>query len=102
MTTTSLLDHLQEQGYDPEGLILGADIYDLTASGTGTVRLCLHPDDEYRAEVHFLDRYLVEEWSVSLSPGTPDAIILATLEAAEWQLAGRRGGPVTPAQAARA
>jgi hypothetical protein len=41
---------------------------------------------------------MVCEWQVTLSPGTPTPVILAAIEAAEWQLAAKRGGPVTPAQ----
>lgn len=105
-TITSLLDHLQEQGYDPQEAtdgdrwVYGGEWFDLTASGIGTVRVCLYPRDGHRAEVHYFDGGMICEWTVRLSPGTPDAVILATIEAAEWQLADRRGGPVTPAQKA--
>jgi len=100
--TTSLIDHLQEQGYEPEmhDDLYGASVwYDLTVSGTGTVRVCTHPDDGDSADVYTFDRHLALEWSAKFSPGTPDAAIIATVEAAEWQLAAKRGGPVTPAQA---
>ena len=47
--TTSLLDHLQEQGYEPVG---AGDWYDLTVSGTGTVRVFI---DRHRCRVYLLD-----------------------------------------------
>lgn len=98
----SLIDHLQEQGYEPQeddGGEYRTDRYDLTVSGTGTVRVCIHPGDENSAVVHLFDQYMVEDWSASLTPGTPDAVIIVIIEAAEWELAAKRGGPVTPAQA---
>lgn len=102
--TASLLEHLQEQGYEPqEGRTCdNGDCYDLIASGIGTVRAVTYPDDEDSAAVHLFDRYMALEWSATFTPGTPDAAIIAVLQAAEWQLADKRGGPVTPAQAANA
>lgn len=97
--TANLMDHLQEQGYEPqETASAEGEWFDLTVSGIGTVRVCLYPSDGYRADVYAFDAYMVSEWQASLSPGTPDAAILAVIEAAEWQLAAKRGGPVTPAQ----
>lgn len=99
-TTANLMDHLQEQGYEPQDDAAdGGDWYDLIVSGTGSVRVCLYPDDGHRADVYTFDRYMACLWQANLSPGTPDAAILAVIEAAEWQLAAKRGGPVTPAQA---
>lgn len=101
--TVNLLDHLQEQGYEPrdpyghEG-----DWCDLVVSGTGTVRVGIYPHDGHRVDVYAFDKRLNCEWQVNLSPGTPDAVVLAVIEAAEWWLADRRGGPVTPGQAAKA
>lgn len=102
--TASLLDHLQEQGYDPEGAPSWKDgdrydVYELVASGIGTVRVCIYPDDCYRADVYVFDQYMTLVWDARLSPGAPDSAILGVIEAAEWQLAAKRGGPVTPAQA---
>ena len=91
--TANLLDHLQEQGYEPQDS--GDEWFDLIASGIGSVRVVLS-DDIY---VYAFDGYMASEWEARFTPGTPDAVILATLEAAEWQLADKRGGPVTPAQA---
>ena len=96
--TANLLDHLQEQGYEPL-ISTDGDWYDLVVSGTGSIRAVLHPRDGDRAEIIFFDAHRICEWTASLSPGTPDAAIIAVLEAAEWQLAAKRGGPVTPAQA---
>lgn len=102
-TTANLLDHLQEQGYEPQesadyhGQIV--DCYDLIASGTGSVRVCIYPDDGGAAEVYAFDGYMAEEWHAKFCPNAPDAAVLAVIEAAEWQLADKRGGPVTPAQA---
>jgi hypothetical protein len=93
-TTANLLDHLQEAGYDPEGGLW----FTLIVSGTGSVRVILYPDDG-RAEVYMFDGFMVCEWQVTLSPGTPTPVILAAIEAAEDELAAKRGGPVTPAQA---
>lgn len=98
--TANLLDHLQEQGYDPqEPFGHDGDWYDLAVSGIGTVRACLSYPDEGYADVYAFDAGMACEWEVHLSPGTPDAVVIAILEAAEWQLAAKRGGPVTPAQA---
>lgn len=96
----NLLDHLQEQGYEPQGqyALHKGDFFDLTVSGTGTIRVVLYLNDGPRAEVCAFDKFMVCEWQVTLSPGTPDAVTLAAIEAAEQQLAAKRGGPVTPAQ----
>jgi hypothetical protein len=105
-TATTLLDHLQEQGYEPIETLgnLGQryDQFDLIVSGTGTVRVRVYPDDEYSADISLLDRYTALEWSATFTPGTPDPAVIAVAEAAEWQLADKRGGPVTPAQEAAA
>ena len=94
--STSLLDHLQERGYEPqEPFGHDGDWYDLVASGTGTVRFCEYPDDGYSARIVAFDASMACEWDVRTSPGTPAAVILAVLVAAEGELAARRGGPVT-------
>jgi hypothetical protein len=101
---TDLIDHLMDAGYEPDeqytpdGQPTGADVYDLIASGIGSVRLIA--GDDY--EIHAFDGFMVCNWTVKLSRSTPDPVIIATLEAAEWELAELRGGPVTPAQAATA
>lgn len=95
-TTTNLLDHLQEAGYDPEDQS-GPIWFTLVVSGTGSVRVILYPDDG-RAGVYMFDEFMACEWQVTLSPGTGTPVILATIEAAEDELAAKRGGPVTPAQ----
>lgn len=102
--TATLIDHLIEQGYEPQeanGAFQRAngDWYDLIVSGIGTVRLVHFFDDGPRADVYVFDGGMVCEWDAKFSPGTPDAAIVAVIEAAEWQLAAKRGGPVTPAQA---
>ena len=102
----TLLDHLQEAGYDPNDAATGdwyrGDWYDLTIPGTGTVRVCVYPRDNNRVEVYYLDPAGISQWEAKLSHATPDPVVLATIEAAEWQLAYACGGPVTPAQAERA
>lgn len=101
--TANLLDHLQEQGYDPQDTTSAeGEWFDLTVSGTGTVRVCLYPDDGYSARIVAFDATMACEWDVRTSPGTPGAVIIAAVEAAELLLAAKRGGPVTPAQAERA
>lgn len=98
-----VMDHLQEQGYEPQdGGADGGGWYDLIVSGIGSVRVCLYPDDGYRADVYVFDGGMALEWDAKFSPGTPDAAIIGVVEAAEWQLAASRGGPVTPAQEAKA
>jgi hypothetical protein len=92
LTATSILDHLMDAGYEPEDT---EDWYLLTASGIGSVRVVINECD---LEVHAFDRYMGCTWSVRLS-NAPAAVEIATIEAAEWQLASLRGGPVTPAQA---
>jgi hypothetical protein len=102
----SLIDHLQEQGYEPNFDHVDGhgrqDWYDLVVSGYGTIRTVISPDDGWSAEVHVFDEHMANEWSARFTPGTPDTAIIGVLEAAEWQLADRRGGPVTPAQASSA
>ena len=94
--STSLLDHLQERGYEPqEPFGHDGDWYDLVASGTGTVRFCEYPGGGYSARIVAFDASMACEWDVRTSPGTPAAVILAVLVAAEGELAARRGGPVT-------
>ena len=112
MSTANLRGHLREQGYeqDPDTRSAGRDrceVYDLVASGTGTVRVSVYPDhrpghDRAGVVVGFYDDGMELQWSAALSPAAPDAVAVAVAEAAEWQLAGRRGGPVTPAQVASA
>jgi hypothetical protein len=93
-----LLDHLQSQGYEPQDTE-GRDLWaDLVVSGTGTLRVIVHPDDGHSVDVYMFSAAMATEWGAHLSPGTPDLVILALIEAAEWQLAGKRGGPVTPKQ----
>jgi hypothetical protein len=94
--TTTLLDHLQEQGYEPQE---DGDWFDLIASGIGSIRVGL---DDGTVDIYAFDGYMACEWQVSLSAGTPESVIIRTVEAAEWWLAGKRHGPVTPAQAATA
>jgi hypothetical protein len=97
--TANLMDHLQEQGYDPQDDASDSgDWYDLVVSGVGSVRVCIYPDDGYGTNVYAFDCYMALRWDAKFSPGSPDAAILATVEAAEWELAAKRGGPVTPAQ----
>jgi hypothetical protein len=100
-TVKNLLDHLQEQGYmpddDPDHY---GDCYDLVVSGIGSVRACIYPTDGGATEVYAFDRYVTENWHARFSPNAPGSAIIAALEAAEWQLADKRGGPVTPAQEA--
>ena len=98
--TANLMDHLQEQGYEPQDTTSAeGEWFDLIVSGIGTSRVCIYPDDDYSANVYAFDRYMCTEWEARFTPGTPDAVIIATIEAAEWKLAAKRGGPVTPAQA---
>jgi hypothetical protein len=101
--TPNLIDHLREQGYEPQEFHFHGDCdqYDLAVSGIGMVSVCLFPQDGHRAEVHLFDAYMHELWTANLSSGTPDAVIIAVADAAAWQLAVMRGGPVTPAQGAR-
>ena len=90
----NLLDHLQEQGYEPADF--SDEWYDLVVSGVGSVRVVVS-DDIY---VYAFDKFMVCEWQVHLSSGASDAVIVAVLQAAEDDLAAKRGGPVTPAQQA--
>lgn len=105
-TTASLMDHLQEQGYEPQDPATYHDqlveCYDLIVSGIGSVRVCTYPDDDYSTEVYVFDGHMCEEWEARFTPGAPDAAVIAVIEAAEWELAAKRGGPVTPAQASTA
>jgi hypothetical protein len=97
----TVLDHLQEQGYTPEDDSPGRSLWaDLTASGTGTVHVIVEPEDAWSVAVIFFDMFMACEWRAKFDPNVPDAVIIATIEAAEWQLADRRGGLVTPAQEA--
>ena len=93
--TANLLDHLQEQGYDPQELEGRGDMFQLVVSGIGSITVEVYDGE---VAVYAFDQYRACDWEVALSSSTPDAVIIATLEAAEWQLAAKRGGPVTPAQ----
>ena len=95
--TASLLEHLQEQGYDPDP---DGAWFDLTVTGTGSVRVNLDGYQGDDVRVYGFDRYMACEWQVTFSDGTPNAVILAVITAAEDELAAKRGGPVTPAQVA--
>jgi hypothetical protein len=98
-TAPSLLDHLMNAGYEPDDDAPGSTLWaDLVVSGIGTVRCIIDGPD---TNVHAFDQFMVEDWSARFT-GAPDAAVIATLETAEWELAARRGGPVTPAQAATA
>jgi hypothetical protein len=98
----NLLDHLQEQGYTPQDTFgtfgIDDEWYELTVPDVGTVRLCVYPDDCYRAEMFVFDPNMICEWDVKHSPSAPDAVIIAGLRAAEQILADRYGHPVTPEQ----
>jgi hypothetical protein len=97
---TDLIDHLMDAGYDPDedditSMSLTAN---LVVSGIGSVRVIRTPGE---TEVHAFDQYMNCRWSARFA-SAPDTIVIAALEAAEWELAALRGGPVTPAQAATA
>lgn len=93
-TIESLLDHLQEAGYEPADS--SDEWYDLIVSGIGSVRVVVSEG----VYVYAFDKHMVNEWQLHLSLGTPDAVICAVLQSAEDDLAAKRGGPVTPAQVA--
>jgi hypothetical protein len=92
---TDLLDHLMTEGYEPddnaESHTLAAD---LVVSGIGTIRVIRA---EGETTVHAFDRYMVNRWTARFQ-GAPDSIVIAALESAELELAGLRGGPITPSQ----
>jgi hypothetical protein len=96
---TDLIDHLMDAGYEPDDSTTGQTMAaDLIVSGIGSVR-CIRTCGE--AEVHAFDQYMNCRWSARFA-SAPDTIVIGALEAAEWELAALRGGPVTPAQAASA
>jgi hypothetical protein len=88
----NLLDHLQEQGYEPrdEKDPHGGNWFDLISPAVGAVRVVLYPADGYRAEVYLFDAHMVCEWDAKFSPGTPDAAITAVAELAEERVRARR------------
>lgn len=92
----NLLDHLQDQGYEPQDGTGRTLVADLAVSGVGTVRATISPDDD--SHIYAFDASMTLVWSARFTLSTPDTVIVAALEAAEWELADRRGGPVTPAQ----
>lgn len=97
MTTTtpdmSLLETLQDRFYDPQDTAgRYGEWFDFTASGTGTVRVVIFPDDDFSVQIYKFDRHMAEQWGVRFTPGTPDAVIIAALDAAETQLAAEHGG----------
>jgi hypothetical protein len=47
------------------------------------VRVVIYPDDGPRVDIHSFDRHGVCAWSVHFSPGTPEAVVLAAIDAAE-------------------
>jgi hypothetical protein len=94
---TDLLDHLMTAGYEPEeDSAPGEDWYILTASGVGSIRVIR---TEGRTTIHAFTGHMANRWSAHLD-SAPASIVIATLEAAEWELAGLRGGPITSAQMA--
>lgn len=94
-TDISLLETLQGRGYEPQDdPRTPGESFDLIASGIGSVRVVIFPRDAGRVDIHKLNGYTCEEWTVRFCPNTPDAVIIATLDAAEAQLAAQRGGPV--------
>jgi hypothetical protein len=100
MTAPSLLDHLLAQGYqmDLQASRQASRVakLDLVVSGIGTVRVSAYPSGN--RQVSLYDAGMGRLWTARFTGGTPDAVIIAAAEAAEWELAHKRGGPVTPAQ----
>ena len=95
MTSTALLARLTSRGYIPvsHGLTgYPEDWHDLDGPA-GSIRVVTHPGDRERAGVYGLGPRpggpLVFE--VRLSGGTPEAVTVAMLNAAEAWLAGRCG-----------
>jgi hypothetical protein len=99
-----MYETLEARGYEPTGdaldspLGITSEMFDLVVSGTGTLRVVIYPRDAYRTELHAFDCYMVNRYSAVFSPGTPDAIVIGALDAAEDELAAVRGGPVTSRQ----
>lgn len=95
MTNSNLLAVLQSRGYEPQfGYDTSADIFDLTASGIGTIRVMVFASDGGRVELHRFNRRMAGMWDAQFSNSTPDAVIIAAIDAAESQLTAERGGPV--------
>lgn len=94
-STANLMDHLQEQGYDPDTHSTHSWLTaELVVSGIGTVRVIINDGS---VEIFVFDSFMACEWDATLS-NAPDAAIIAVIETAERQLADKRDGPVTPAQ----
>jgi hypothetical protein len=82
----NLMDLIRSQGFTPEE-------HDATQyaeewfvrpvqGGTQNVRIVVYPNDGHRAEIHYLDRHYVAEWSAAFAGGTPHSVIRATIRAA--------------------
>jgi hypothetical protein len=99
-----LIDHLREQGFEPQESSFNGncDQFDLVVPGVGAVSVCLYMGYDFkRPVVHLFDANKFELWVVNLSAEVPDAVVIAVVDAAAWELSAMRGGPVTPAQTAQ-
>jgi hypothetical protein len=95
MTTTirtPLVDHMATNDYQlrdarslPRGFENGqaTDVFDLDVRSTGVIRVVIFPNDGERVDVHAMDRFRANLWSISFSSGTPSAVIVAALTSAE-------------------
>jgi hypothetical protein len=89
-----LLDMLQERGYEPDSAPY-ADLFNLIASGMGSIRVVAYRDSEPVLYVVAFDKYQAHRWSVKLEPATPLPVVLAVIDAAEAELNALAGRKVT-------
>jgi hypothetical protein len=89
-----ILDTLRERGYEPQDAPY-ADLFELIASGMGSVRVVAYRDSEPHLRVVALDKFVVHRWSLRIGPDTPLAVFLAVLDAAEAELSALAGRKIT-------
>jgi hypothetical protein len=103
VSAASLAALLRSRGYRPTGITdswsdSGGMIYDLLRTtarrlpGTdratfdhviGSVRVVIYEDDGPRVDLHVFNRRQALLWNVRFSPNTPEAVVLAAIDAAE-------------------
>jgi hypothetical protein len=88
-------DHMVERGYTYRGEVgpYGGELLELFA-GNGSVRVVTYAEDrasDAHADIHVMNACEVLRYSITHTPGTPPAVMLAALIAAETEAAAYRG-----------
>jgi hypothetical protein len=89
-----ILDVLRERGYEPQDAPY-ADLFDLIASGAGSVRVVAYRGSKPSLRVVALDKFGMHRWNLRLGPDIPLPVFLAVLGAAEAELSALAGRKIT-------